>query len=262
MGKFVLGVIVTLLVLILGGLGFAMLGFFPTNANVAPPRLEALRQRARRRLHGAPRSPRHQPVAPNDQNLEDGMKLYTMNCAVCHGGLDRKPASLVNSFIRPLPIWSPIRPTTPSGTSSTPSAPASATPACRPGKKLSASRTCGRSPASFRTWKNSHPPSRITGRQLRRGSPRASEEEEEDNSTISDQRTVAVCLDHLGFLIGRSDGVIYRRGELTTQRLAIISVCIRPSVPNLGPRGRKSCRLTSSCPRWANPSSRALLPNG
>ena len=29
MGKFILGVIVTLLVLILGGLGFAMLGFFP-----------------------------------------------------------------------------------------------------------------------------------------------------------------------------------------------------------------------------------------
>ena len=37
MGKFLLGVIVTLLVLILGGLGFAMLGFFPTAANVEPP---------------------------------------------------------------------------------------------------------------------------------------------------------------------------------------------------------------------------------
>ncbi len=30
MGKFALGVVVTLLVLVLGGLGFAMLGFFPT----------------------------------------------------------------------------------------------------------------------------------------------------------------------------------------------------------------------------------------
>ena len=39
MGKFALGVVVTLLVLILGALGFAMLGFFPTAANVAPPRL-------------------------------------------------------------------------------------------------------------------------------------------------------------------------------------------------------------------------------
>jgi hypothetical protein len=40
MGKFILGVIVTLLVLALGGLGFAMLGFLPTYANVAPPRWE------------------------------------------------------------------------------------------------------------------------------------------------------------------------------------------------------------------------------
>jgi mono/diheme cytochrome c family protein len=31
------------------------------------------------------------------------MKLYTMNCAVCHGGLDRKPASLSNSFYPPAP---------------------------------------------------------------------------------------------------------------------------------------------------------------
>ncbi len=40
MGKFILGVIITVLVLILGGLGIAMLGFIPTNANVAPPHLE------------------------------------------------------------------------------------------------------------------------------------------------------------------------------------------------------------------------------
>ena len=40
MGKFILGVIVTIFVLILGGLGVAMLGFIPTNANVAPPHLE------------------------------------------------------------------------------------------------------------------------------------------------------------------------------------------------------------------------------
>ena len=40
MGKFILGVIITLLVLILCALGFAMLGFFPTPANVPPPRWE------------------------------------------------------------------------------------------------------------------------------------------------------------------------------------------------------------------------------
>jgi mono/diheme cytochrome c family protein len=43
------------------------------------------------------------PLAPTDQNLEDGMKLYTMNCAVCHGGLDRKPSTLAGSFYPPVP---------------------------------------------------------------------------------------------------------------------------------------------------------------
>ena len=104
MGKFILGVIVTLLILILGGLGFAMLGFFPTNANVPPPgidkRLAMGAVDASMERH-APRLTN--PVPPNDQNFIDGMKLYTMNCALCHGGLDRKPPSLANSFYPPAP---------------------------------------------------------------------------------------------------------------------------------------------------------------
>lgn len=104
MGKFLLGVVITLLVLILGGLGFAMLGFFPTTANKAPSNLES------RIANAAVDASMHRhapqitnPVPVNDQNFEDGMKLYTMNCAVCHGGLDRKPASLANSLYPPAP---------------------------------------------------------------------------------------------------------------------------------------------------------------
>ncbi|MBZ5678648.1 MAG: cytochrome c [Acidobacteriia bacterium] len=104
MSKFILGIIVTLLVLILGGLGIATLGFFPTHANVAPPHWE--RHLANAAVDAS--MERHaphvtNPLPPTDQNLEDGMKLYTMNCAVCHGGLDRKPASLANSFYPPAP---------------------------------------------------------------------------------------------------------------------------------------------------------------
>ena len=43
------------------------------------------------------------PLTPTDQNLEDGMKLYTMNCALCHGGLDRKPSTFATSFYPPPP---------------------------------------------------------------------------------------------------------------------------------------------------------------
>lgn len=104
MGKFLLGVIVTLLVLILGGLGFAMLGFFPTAANVAPPHFErhlAMSAVDASMERHAPRITN--PLMPNDDNLKDGIKLYTMNCALCHGGLDRKPSTLASSFYPPPP---------------------------------------------------------------------------------------------------------------------------------------------------------------
>jgi cytochrome c553 len=104
MGKFIFGVIITLLVLILGGLGAAMLGLIPTNANVAPPRWES--HLANSSIDAS--MDRHaphitDPLSPTDQNYEDAMKLWTMNCAVCHGGLDRKPAELGKSFYPPAP---------------------------------------------------------------------------------------------------------------------------------------------------------------
>jgi hypothetical protein len=40
MRNFILGVVVTLAVLVLGGTGAAFLGFIPTQANVQPPRWE------------------------------------------------------------------------------------------------------------------------------------------------------------------------------------------------------------------------------
>ena len=104
MGKFVLGVIVTLVVLILGGLGLGLLGFMPTAANVVPPPLERRLAMASMDASMERHAPRvTNPLTPTDQNLEDGMKLYTMNCSGCHGTLDRKPSPLANSFYPPAP---------------------------------------------------------------------------------------------------------------------------------------------------------------
>lgn len=104
MGKFILGVVVTLLILVLGGLGFAMLGFFHTAANVEPPHMEHHLMMGAVDASMERHAPRvTDPLTPTDQNLEDGMKLYTMNCALCHGGLDHKPSSLVASFYPPPP---------------------------------------------------------------------------------------------------------------------------------------------------------------
>jgi mono/diheme cytochrome c family protein len=43
------------------------------------------------------------PVPATDANLIDGMKIYTMNCALCHGGLDRKRSPLERAFYPPPP---------------------------------------------------------------------------------------------------------------------------------------------------------------
>ena len=104
MGKFLLGFIIAIAVLILGALGFLMLGLFPTAANVEPSSLErhiALGAVDASMERHAPRV--SNPVMANDANLIDGLKLYTMNCALCHGGLDRKPSTLANSFYPPPP---------------------------------------------------------------------------------------------------------------------------------------------------------------
>jgi len=104
MRRFALAVVITLLILAIGGLGLALLGFLPTNASSVPPRLE--RHIAMSALDAsierhAPRV--NSPVPPTDENLIEGMKIYTMNCALCHGGLDQKPVQLGRSFYPPAP---------------------------------------------------------------------------------------------------------------------------------------------------------------
>jgi mono/diheme cytochrome c family protein len=104
MRNFVLGVILTIVVLVLVVLGLALLGFLPTRANTPEPKIE--RQVAMSALDNsverhAPRT--NNPVPPTDENLIAGMKIYTMNCALCHGGIDRQPSTLEKSFYPPPP---------------------------------------------------------------------------------------------------------------------------------------------------------------
>jgi mono/diheme cytochrome c family protein len=104
MRNFILGVAITLVVLFLLGAGLALLGFMPTWANADPPawetRLAASSLDASMERH-APRV--QNPLPPTDDNVIDGMKLYVMNCALCHGGVDKKPSVLGKSFYPPAP---------------------------------------------------------------------------------------------------------------------------------------------------------------
>ncbi len=104
MRKLILGGIITLAILILGGLGLATLGFIPTQANVTPPHLEMRLADAAMESSMERHAPHiTNPLSPTDANVMDGMKLYTMNCALCHGTLDRKPSPLAHNFYPPVP---------------------------------------------------------------------------------------------------------------------------------------------------------------
>jgi mono/diheme cytochrome c family protein len=104
MRNFILGVVITLAVLILGGLAFLSLGFFPTNADATPPAIEERIANSAMDASMEKRAPRiNNPLPATDENLMDGMKIYTMNCAVCHGTLDMKPSPLEHSMYPPPP---------------------------------------------------------------------------------------------------------------------------------------------------------------
>jgi thiosulfate dehydrogenase len=104
MRNFIWGIVVTLAGLVVVGLAIANLGLFPTNADATPPGLEtriasnALDASMERH---APRVTN--PIPPTDDNLIDGMKIYTMNCSVCHGTLDNKASVLEKSLYPPVP---------------------------------------------------------------------------------------------------------------------------------------------------------------
>jgi mono/diheme cytochrome c family protein len=104
MRDFILGVIFTILVLAVGGLAFLLLGFAPTSADAQPSRMETWIASGALDTSMEKRAPRlNNPVPPTDSNVIDGMKIYTMNCATCHGGLDKKPSPLHSSFYPPPP---------------------------------------------------------------------------------------------------------------------------------------------------------------
>jgi len=104
MRNFILGIILTILVLVIGGAGAALLGLLPTRANAPPPQWEQHLAMAALDSSVERHAPRlNNPVPSTDENLIEGMKIYTMNCAGCHGGIDRKPVDFGLSFYPPAP---------------------------------------------------------------------------------------------------------------------------------------------------------------
>jgi len=104
MRAFIAGIIVAIFLLFAGGLVIAQFGYLPTSADATPPdfekRIASNALDASMERH-APRA--HDPYPASDDNLISGMKVYTMNCAVCHGTMDYKPSALEHSMYPPPP---------------------------------------------------------------------------------------------------------------------------------------------------------------
>ena len=104
MRGFIAGILVTLVVLFAAALVIADLGFLPTSADATPSSWEQRMAMSALDASMERHAPRvKNPVPITDENLIDGMKSYTMNCAECHGNLDYKPSQLEHAMYPPPP---------------------------------------------------------------------------------------------------------------------------------------------------------------
>jgi mono/diheme cytochrome c family protein len=83
---FLLGVLATVAIIVVGAIAYLRLGLAEVRADLPPSRLESLLMTSA--VHAsvrreAPEMPN--PVAPTDENLIAGGRLYIGGCAGCHG---------------------------------------------------------------------------------------------------------------------------------------------------------------------------------
>jgi mono/diheme cytochrome c family protein len=102
MGKLFVGFLLGVLALPLALIIVGRLGFLPVNSNTLPARWEsafaqmALDSSAARH---APQIPN--PIAPTEENLTAGMKLFQNDCAGCHGTPNSAPENEANVTLYP-----------------------------------------------------------------------------------------------------------------------------------------------------------------
>ena len=103
MKNFLLGVLFTLVVLVFGAILYLRLGFAQVRADLPPPKWEIALLRGAVHASVARRAPEMaSPVAPTDENLIAGGRMYLDNCSGCHGA-PGKPEELGDSLYPPIP---------------------------------------------------------------------------------------------------------------------------------------------------------------
>jgi len=112
----VTGILLTLTAAAIVGYAIIRMGAIPANADDRPPKLEVWAARTSLRATLARSAPRvTTALQATDQNLIAGIKLYSQNCAVCHGdanghatnvarGLYQKPPQLAKEGVEDDPV--------------------------------------------------------------------------------------------------------------------------------------------------------------
>jgi mono/diheme cytochrome c family protein len=103
MKHFLLGVVTTLLVLAIGGLLYLKLGLAEVRGDLPPSRWETSLMTSAVHASVRRRAPEiANPVAPTEENLIAGGKLYLSECAGCHG-TPGKPNESRDTLYPPIP---------------------------------------------------------------------------------------------------------------------------------------------------------------
>jgi thiosulfate dehydrogenase len=104
MRNFILGVVVTLIVLIAGAWFVLERGYIDFSANQQPSSMESrLAMSAVDASTDRRAAVQQNPVAPTDENLAAGAKLYFDHCGGCHGVPSNPDSELAKSFNPPAP---------------------------------------------------------------------------------------------------------------------------------------------------------------
>jgi mono/diheme cytochrome c family protein len=103
MKNFLLGVMATILVLMVGGLWYLRFGFAEVAADLPPAAWEKSLMSAAVHASVRRRAPEiANPIPPTDENLIAGGKLYLEGCAGCHG-TPGKPEAAGDELYPPIP---------------------------------------------------------------------------------------------------------------------------------------------------------------
>ncbi len=101
MGKFIAGIIVTLVVLFVGSYIFVHYGYMDLSADAPYNKVEMFYVRGMLDRWAERYGPKTaNPVQATDANMIEGVKLYEQNCAVCHGS-PQNPVSEIGRGLYP-----------------------------------------------------------------------------------------------------------------------------------------------------------------